>query len=194
MSDLLPRAPIAEYKGLKIFTKDAVSTAMKYVDEGSSELSEHEVRDMFDFVREDVLRNILVRDFLELQTCNKLKLSKSTFVLCGSIVETLLINHIISDPERLSSAKQRFDDIVRSKKPERVGLPPEKWWFAEIIDVYDKLVLVRKESIVEVWKLNGYRNIIHPMSEISTKKNISSDLAQIAFHTLKMIIDELRTL
>ncbi len=184
--------PKAEYKGIKIYTNDAVSTVLRYVDEGSFELSEHEVRDKFDFVEDGSLKNILIRDFLELQTCKKLNLSKSTFILCGSIVEALLINHIIGDEERMSSAKQRFNDIVRSEKPNRIDLSPEKWWFAEIIDVCDKLELVSKESIREVWKLNDYRQIIHPMNEISTKKNISPDLAQIAYHTLSIIITDLR--
>lgn len=57
MSDLLPKA---EYKGIKMYTTDAVSTAMKYVDEGLSELSEQEVREKFDFIQDGDLKNIFL--------------------------------------------------------------------------------------------------------------------------------------
>ena len=185
------KSTLAEYKGIKFYSPSAVSTALEYVTTGPEESLEEEIEDKFNFIEEEELRKILIRDFLELETCKNRGLIKSTLVLCGSIIEALLLDQILKD-DNLSNAQLKFDDIFREKEPERVGKPPKKWWFAEVIKVCEKLELVSNEAIKEVWKLNDYRQIIHPMNEIDKRKNISIELAQISYHVLLMIIKDLK--
>ncbi len=189
MSNL--KIPLAEYRGITLYTPDAVSTTLNFVIEGTEEVSEQEIEEKFDFIKDDSLKRILIRDFLELETCKNRGLTKSTLVLCGSVIEALLLDQIIKD-DNLSIAQEKFNDIIREKKPDRVDTSPEKWWFAEIIDVCEKLKLISHEAKKEVWKLNDYRQIIHPMNEISLEKNITPELAQISYHILSMIINELK--
>jgi len=184
-----PETPLAEYKGITLYTSDAVSTTLDFVSKSPEEVSEQEIEEKFDFIKDEGLRRILIRDFLELETCNNSGLAKSTLVLCGSIIEALLLDQILKD-DNLSSAQERFNDIIRKKEPERVDTPPEKWWFAEIIDVCEKLRLISPEAKKEVWKLNDYRQIIHPMNEISGKRDITPELAHIAYLVLSMIIND----
>lgn len=181
--------PLAEYKGITLYTSDAVSTTLNFVSKSPEEVSEQEIEEKFDFIKDEGLRRILIRDFLELETCNNSGLAKSTLVLCGSIIEALLLDQILKD-DNLSSAQERFNDIIRKKEPERVDTPPEKWWFAEIIDVCEKLGLISPEAKKEVWKLNDYRQIIHPMNEISGERNITPELAHISYFVLSMIIND----
>ena len=184
-----PEIPLAEYKGITLYTSDAVSTTLDFVSKSPEEVSEQEIEEKFDFIKDEGLRRILIRDFLELETCNNSGLAKSTLVLCGSIIEALLLDQILKD-DNLSSAQERFNDIIRKKEPERVDIPPEKWWFAEIIDVCEKLGLISPEAKKEVWKLNDYRQIIHPMNEISGERNITPELAHISYFVLSMIIND----
>lgn len=182
---------LAEYKGVTLYTPDAVSTTLNFVSKGPEEVSEQEIEEKFDFIKEEGLRRIIIRDFLELETCKNRGLAKSTLVLCGSIIEALLLDQIHKE-DNLSSAKERFNDINRNKEPERVDTPPEKWWFAEIIDVCEKLRLISPEAKKEVWKLNNYRQIIHPMNEIRGERNITPELANISYFVLSMIINDFK--
>ena len=183
--------PVAVYKkDLIIYKTEGVSTLLNYIDRTEDEISEEEIEKIFDFIEDANLKNILIRDFLELEVCKNRNLSKSALVLCGSIIEALLMDQIFKDNN--SSESQRiFNDIVRQKKPERIDLSPEKWWFAEIINVCEKLEIIGSESVREVWKLNDYRQIIHPMYEIREKKNITPELAQISYNVLVLIIKDL---
>ena len=183
--------PVAVYKkDLIIYKTEGVSTLLDYIDRIEDEISEEEIEKIFDFIEDANLKNILIRDFLELEVCKNRNLSKSALVLCGSIIEALLMDQIFKDNN--SSESQRiFNDIVRQKKPERMDLSPEKWWFAEIINVCEKLEIIASESVREVWKLNDYRQIIHPMNEIREKKNITPELAQISYNVLVLIIKDL---
>lgn len=186
------RAPLAEYKGIEFYSPDAVSTALNFVAVGPEELYETDVEDKFDFVVDKKLKTILIRDFLELETCKNKGLIKSTLILCGSIIEALLLDQIIKDNNQ-SNAQEKFNDMIRENKPDRLDTPPKKWWFAEVIKVCEKLKLVSNEATTEMWKLNNYRQIIHPMNEIDNQKNISPELAQISYHVLSMIINDLRS-
>jgi len=186
-----PKTPLAEYKGIQIYSPEAVSTTLEYVGKDIEEVSEQEIEEKFEFIEDESLRRILIRDFLELETCKNRGLAKSTLVLCGSIIEALLLDQILKD-ENLSRAQERFNDIIRKKKPERVDTPPEKWWFAEIIDVCEKLGLISHEAKKEVWKLNDYRQIIHPTNEISMERNITPELSHISYLILSMIINDFK--
>lgn len=185
------KSALAEYKGITLYSTTAVSTALNFVTKGPEELLEEEVEEKFNFIEEEGLRKILIRDFLELETCKNRGLIKSTLVLCGSIIEALLLDQILKD-DNLSNAQLKFDDIIREKEPKRVGKSPKEWWFAEVIKICEKLELVSNEAIKEVWKLNDYRQIIHPINEIDNRKNISLELAQISYHVLLMIINDLK--
>lgn len=96
------KTPLAEYKGITLYTSDAVSTTLNFVSKDLEEVSEQEIEEKFDFIKEEGLRRILIRDFLELETCKNRDLAKSTLVLCGSIIEALLLDQILKD-DNLSS-------------------------------------------------------------------------------------------
>jgi len=184
--------PVAVYKNdLIIYKTEGVSTLLDYIDRIEDGISEEEIEETFNFIEDVNFKKILVRDFLELEVCKNRNLSKSVLVLCGSIIEALLMDQI-SKKDNLSKSQEIFNDIIRQKKPERMDLSPEKWWFAEITKVCEKLEIISSESVREVWKLNDYRQIIHPMNEIREKKNITPELAQISYHVLLLIIKDLR--
>lgn len=184
--------PVAVYKNdLIIYKVEGVSTLLDYIDRIEDGVSEEEIKEIFNFIVDVNLKNILVRDFLELEVCKNRNLSKSVLVLCGSIIEALLMDQI-SKEDNLSKSQEIFNEIIGQKKKERLDLSPEKWWFAETIKVCQKLEIISSESVRESWKLNEYRQIIHPMNEIREKKNITPELAQISYNVLLLIIKDLR--
>lgn len=48
----------------------------------------------FDFISDDNFRNILQRDFEELNKCIEIKASKSVLILSGSIIEAILTDYL----------------------------------------------------------------------------------------------------
>ena len=63
------KSALAEYKGITLYSTTAVSTALNFVTKGPEDLLEEEVEEKFNFIEEEGLRKILIRDFLELETC-----------------------------------------------------------------------------------------------------------------------------
>lgn len=184
---------VAESKDFKFYTVGAATAAYSCAYSEPVEISEHEIEDKFDFIEDGKLKEILVRDFRELEICRIRNLNKSTLVICGSIIEALLIDQILK-PDNLPQAQENFNDNIRKKRPERIDKTPQEWFFAEIIDVCKNLNLISDESKKDSWRINEYRNIIHPMNEISQKKNISSELAQISYNILSLIIKDISSL
>jgi len=184
---------VAESKGFKFYTEGAATAAYSYAYNEPDEISDNEIEDKFDFIEDDKLKEILVRDFRELEICRIRGLNKSTLVICGSIIEALLIDQILKE-DNLPLAQEKFNDNIKKKRPDRIDKLPQEWFFAEIIDVCKNLNLISDESKKDSWRINEYRNIIHPMNEISQNKNISPELAEISYNILLLIIKDISSL
>lgn len=184
---------VAESKDFKFYSVDAATAAYSCAYNEPVDISESEIEDKFDFIEDDELKVILIRDFRELEICRIRGLNKSTLVICGSIIEALLIDQILRK-DNLIQAQEIFNENIGQKRPDRIDKNPHEWFFAEIIDVCKNLDLISDESKKDSWRINEYRNIIHPMNEISQKKNISSELAQISYNILSLIIKDVSSL
>ena len=181
---------VAEFKGFKFYTEAAATAAYSITYNELDEISDHEIEEKFNFIEDKELKKILVRDFCELEICKIRGLNKSTLVICGSIIEALLIDQICKE-DNLLQAQENFNDIIRQKRSDRIDKLPQEWYFAEIIDVCENLNLISNESKRDSWRINEYRQIIHPMNEISQNKKITPELAEISYNILLLIIKDI---
>ncbi len=124
----------------------------------------------FAFIKDTYLRQIIERDYREL----RLKVFpsrawKSTVVLAGSILEAILLDHLISDTSVQAKAK------ASKKAPkDRAGTVRDPaagdWKLVDMIEVAADIGLLpadRAKSFDQV--LRDYRNFVHPKKELRAK-------------------------
>ncbi|MBK8702805.1 MAG: hypothetical protein IPN33_03765 [Saprospiraceae bacterium] len=103
----------------------------------------------FDFIADQKFRNILARDFKELEQCIENKTSKSVLILSGSIIRATLLEFFIHNPP---SGKTK-DQILK------MGL-------SDLINEAESFGLISSRSKELSTVVRNYRNLIHAGLEI----------------------------
>ena len=129
----------------------------------------------FDFISNDVFRNMLERDKREMTSCLETSNFKSVLVLAGSIIEAILVDFFLV----FLTEKHSPDSIL-------------KFPLSKLIDiaVENQLVSDRTKDIASV--VRNYRNLIHPGKEFRLKEKVDKQSAVVAANLVDIIIDELR--
>lgn len=129
----------------------------------------------FDFINEPPFRDSLERDYSEMQNCLKNEAWKGAQVLAGSIVEALIVDHIIATKV----------SIPNSKDPLRLELSE-----AVAISRNNKSITDRTADLCSV--VRSYRNLIHPGRQIRLDEpQPTQQSAQIASTLVELIIEDL---
>jgi len=129
----------------------------------------------FDFISDTKFRNILKRDFLELEKCLEIKANKAVLVLSGSIVEAILTEYFLNNlPNKMSK-----EQIMKQELYSLIDLAFEK-----------KLISQKAKDLSTVIK--SYRNLIHPGREIRENEQFDDDTAIVSFSLLKIITSEIK--
>ncbi len=129
----------------------------------------------FDFLHDDKFKAILERDYLELESLVKNKLSKSILVLSGSLIETLLMEFLSNKPPKGYTSSQIL-----------------KLALGELIDLAEDVKLISKKSKDLSSVIRDYRNLIHPGRELRKKDSFDFETASVSFSLLNIIIKEIR--
>lgn len=128
----------------------------------------------FDFVNDEQIKQMLRRDYAELEKCFDTKASKSVLILSGSILEAVLIDYFITN----ISEPAEINKLYR----ESLGVLIEKANEEKIIGDNNK----NFSSGIQ-----GYRNLIHPGREVRLKERFDFDTASLSFSALKLILREI---
>lgn len=127
----------------------------------------------FDFVNDDQIKKLLIRDYDELEKCFQNKLSKSVLILSGSILEAVLIDYFTS----------RTSDLAEINKLNQLSL-------GELIQRANDDKVIGNNNKNFSSGIQGYRNLIHPGREMRLKENFDQDTAALSFSALKLILKE----
>lgn len=131
--------------------------------------------DNFEFIADIRFRNLLIRDFKELQNCFDNKAAKSVLILSGSIIETVLLEFFSHNLPEGKNQNQllKMDLFALINEAEATGLISSK---------------SKELSTV----IKNYRNLIHPGREIRTKEEFDFETATVSFSLVKIILKELK--
>jgi hypothetical protein len=127
----------------------------------------------FAFISDDQLRILIERDKRELDNCLKSQLWKSTLLLAGSIIESILVDYFLAFPHAGSTPAQILNANL-----------------ATLIDwaESDGLISQRTKEISTVTR--NYRNLIHPGREYRLKERVDIYTATVAANLVEIIIQE----
>lgn len=128
----------------------------------------------FNFIGDQIFRDLLNRDFAELESCVKNKASKSVLILSGSIIEATLLEYFTHN---LPSGKTKAQLL-------KMGL-------ADLIDEAETVGLVSSKSKALSTVVKDYRNLIHPGREIRKKEKFDTETALVSYSLVKIILNEI---
>ncbi|MGB8656739.1 MAG: hypothetical protein WCE90_03015 [Candidatus Zixiibacteriota bacterium] len=156
--------------GQEIQAKSSLPTKTKQVEEED-----------FSFVVDTELREIIERDYQEVQKVKNAKAPKATIVLAGSIIEALLLEALLKDSPKAK---------IAPKAPKENEL--RKWHLNSLIEVAEELGKIEQDTTQFSYVVKDYRNLIHPGKEIRIKLKPKPEEAEIAFQVLKKVIRDLK--
>lgn len=131
----------------------------------------------FDFITDPVIKQILERDYQEIQRGVISASWKSVIILCGGSIEAILLDLLQKNTDSIKSS---------SKIPQESDLT--KWTLDSIIDVSVDINIVNSSVGKLSHTIREYRNLIHPGKEKRSNLKVKAEEATIALEVLKMII------
>ncbi len=134
----------------------------------------------FSFLRDLELRNIIERDFSEIQRAFISECWKSVIILCGGAIEAILTDLLMANSaQAMASAKApNQKDITR-------------WSLSDLIEVCVDLKLVTQGVEKLSHSIREYRNLVHPGRELREKLVFNAEEARIALEVLNIVYRDL---
>ncbi len=129
----------------------------------------------FDFIADQKFKNLLSRDFTELEACVEYKASKSVLILSGSIIEATLIEYFTHN---LPSGKTKTQVL-------KMGLE-------DLITEAENIGLISSRSKELSTVVRNYRNLIHPGREIRKNEQFDNETAIVSYNLVKIILKEIK--
>ena len=149
--------------------------------------------DKFDFISDDKLKAMLIRDYEELQVCLKHHALKSVLILSGGIIEAVLLEYFTHNlPNNIT-----LEDIVGREEVKDVSgnivTKFKSGWSLEKFINQAKNENLISEKVQQLSHLvRNYRNLIHPAKELRTLEDFDAETAQMSFSLVNMVLKDVR--
>ena len=140
----------------------------------------------FDFVTDDILRDIVIRDYKELQSAKSSSAIKTRLILSGGLIEAILLDILQRNESRAHNAKK----AERKKDGKEKSL--DEWSLGNLIDVAVELELISSSTQSFGHSVREYRNLVHPGKEKRSNYKIQEEEADIAEKVLDIVIRDLQ--
>jgi hypothetical protein len=126
----------------------------------------------FDFIADEQFRRVLEADREEMQRCADSTCWKAVHVLAGSIIEAVLLDHLVSNGHMTKTAALKAD----------LGKAVE-------LALAKTIISERVHGLSSVAR--EYRNLVHPGRSIRTAESPSAHSSHIVMSLLEMILEEI---
>lgn len=120
-------------------------------------------------IKDADMRNIIQRDIQECAVAILAKQDKLATIMCGSIVEALLMQRIFE------KGISKCDITAISKHKNASNYSVSDMGLNELLYVADKERLLNKNNYHLGHYIRDYRNVVHPAKEIRTKETVSHE-------------------
>ncbi len=135
----------------------------------------------FSFINDEELKQIIKRDFSEIQRAFVGQCWKSVIILCGGAIEAILTDLLIANESQAKNS---------GKAPNKPDIT--RWDLSDLINVCVDLSLVSPGVDKLSHSLREYRNLVHPGNEIRKNLTFDAEEAKIALEVLNMVYRDLK--
>lgn len=136
----------------------------------------------FEFIQDPLLQDQLAKDWDEAQRVHGVKAWKSCVILCGGILEGMLLDVLKRDEQEARSAYQ--------KRKGKEAQDLDQWDLVDLVNVAKDLDVLSKSAEYLGHGLREFRNLIHPGKQVREKVTLTQDEAEIAFSIVKVCLRE----
>ncbi len=145
---------------------------------------EKKEKSIFSFVSEERLRLQLESDWQEAQKTASMGAWKSCIILCGGILEGMLLDVLNTKREQAPDEFER----LKQKKPFELS----KWHLVDLVEVAKELGLLSQEASHLSHALRLYRDLIHPGRQIRENIAVSQLEASLGLSIVESCAKELK--
>lgn len=131
---------------------------------------------------EPVLLPVLEGRLNEISKCMHSGAPLSVILLCGSILEGVLLNLAIKNPKRFNEAS------ISPKNREGKVKQFHEWNLAQFIDVACEIGFITLDVKKYSHSLRDFRNYIHPFEQMASRFNPDIHTAKISYQVLKAAV------
>ncbi len=164
--------------GLRLYVSAAVGRLRGAIeDAGAQPVTQNRT---FTYVIDTGVREIIARDYDELQRAYVAKCWKSVIILCGGSIEAVLLDLLKQHEPVAKSA---------SRAPKANDL--NRWDLSNLIDVAVELKLVGAGVEKLSHSVREFRNLVHPGVELRSSLSFDQEEARIAIEVLHLLDREL---
>jgi hypothetical protein len=128
----------------------------------------------FEYVSDAAFQDILKRDYQELKKCHENEAYKSALIMCGSILEALLVDYFSGS---LPTGFTKDSLLVAN--------------LAQLLDLAERESIINKGDKNLATVLKDYRNLIHPGREVRKKELFDKSTADISVLVLESLLRKL---
>jgi hypothetical protein len=136
------------------------------------------------FIQDEVLRDLLASDWLEARTIYPACAYKSCVILCGGILEGLLLDALLHDKQPASTAfKQKYG----KNSPQL-----ERWSLQQLVEIGKELGLFSDPTLLPLSDVvRQWRDLVHPGRQVRTTLTVTPEKAAIAINAVSICIHDL---
>ena len=138
---------------------------------------------VFASVESEVLRRQLETDWVEAIAVYNAKAWKATLILCGSVLEGLLLNALLTD----EAAADNMLKTLRTRAAPRLW----RWGLGDLIDVANQTGLLDAGAHHLSRAVTEYRNLVHPGRQLRSGISANEEEAGIAINAVKICLRSL---
>lgn len=138
-----------------------------------------EPRSPFWFITDPKLRQQLTEDWQEAENVYKVEAWKSYVILCGGILEGMLLDALGRDAER---ARAKYKGKKRSLN---------MWSLDELVNTANAIGILEGSDLHLSRALQEYRNLVHPGRQVRKKIIVGEDQATVARVAVRSVLQAL---
>lgn len=138
----------------------------------------------FGFIKNLKLRQLIRSDYSEIYLCSKAKAHKATLILCGSLIEAIMLGML--EPQR-KTAEDNYLEIHKKRKL------LEDFSLEDLIKSAESLRIIPKDVAKLCDVVRDWRNLVHPSVWIEENIQINEKRANIAIQAVETLIDHLKS-
>jgi len=164
---------------LLLFGIGAIFYFIKYT-KSPKKIKGHSKKYEFDFVADNGIRGIIQRDYNELQKVLEINAWKSSLILIGSLIESILSDQLIQNIRRYKEYKGSSKKSI------------DKLDLANIIDDAVALDIITPTAQQLSHTIREYRNLVHPGYELRNNLECNNEEVEMNLKIFDKIYQHLR--
>jgi len=146
---------------------------------------ERPCEEIFVFVGNELLRASATQDWAEAKSCFGAKAWKSCIIACGAVLEAILLDALLRDPNAAHIA-------LKARRPDRKPAKDlRRWGLVDLVDAAAEIAVIGEASSHLSHALRLHRDLVHPGRQLKESVEVSEGEAQISLNTVDKCIRDL---